>query len=54
MTFLKGIFNNADILSRQNCSCEEVEEESCEVATGSGTDVTGDVDIKSVVGEGKK
>lgn len=53
MTFIKGLTNNIDIMAKSKCSCEEEEKGSCEVATGSGSDVTGDVNVQNVVGGGK-
>ena len=56
MTFIKGMNNDNIVMARSNCSssCESAEEESCDVATGSGSSVTGDVNVSNVVGAGKK
>lgn len=53
MTFIKGLTNNVDIMAKSKCSCDDVEQESCDVATGSGSKVTGNVDVQSKVGDGK-
>ena len=54
MTFIKGLVNNIGVMSRQNSNCNDAVEESCDVAAGSGSNVTGNVDVSSIVGEGKQ
>ena len=53
MTFIKGLVNSAGIMSMQKSSCGDAESESCDVATGSGSDVTSNVNVQSEVGDGK-
>ena len=53
MTFIKGLTNNIDIMAKSKCSCEDDEKESCEVATGSGSNVTSNVNVQNAVGDGK-